>query len=61
MSEMLDCVCVLTVQTMPQYAMKHGACKISESVSIFTKIVVQHPHKARKVRVVNNDCRGRCL
>ena len=30
---MKDCVCALTVKTTPQYAMKHGACKISESVS----------------------------
>ena len=33
MSDMKDCVCALTVKTTPQYAMKHGACKISESVS----------------------------
>ena len=33
MSEMRDSVCVLTVRATPQYAMKHGACKISESVS----------------------------
>jgi fucokinase len=31
MSDMKDCVCALTVKTTPQYAMKHGACKISES------------------------------
>ena len=33
MSEMEDCVCVLTVKTTPKYAMKHGACKISDNVS----------------------------
>ena len=38
MSEMVDCVCALTVQTTPQYAMKHGACKISDSVSEPTHI-----------------------
>ena len=33
MSGMVDCVGALTVQTTPQYAMKHGACKISDCVS----------------------------
>lgn len=33
MSDMKDCVGALIVQAAPEYAMKHGACKINESVS----------------------------
>lgn len=32
MSGQEDCVGALTVKTSPEYAMKHGACKINEKV-----------------------------
>ena len=47
MSDMKNCVGALTVEATLEHAMKHGACKISESVSkLYNKqmVLVTHTH-----------------
>lgn len=40
MLDVKDCVVAFTVKTTPQYAMKHGACKISDTVNAIPHNVV---------------------
>ena len=47
MTDLKDCVGVLTVQAMPEYAMNHGACRINENVREHSGVMVRERDRER--------------